>query len=48
VDLPARLQLTAYTLVSGRYEQRAIGTDLIDLDQPGPIHLDLTTLHTRR
>jgi Uma2 family endonuclease len=47
VDLPPRLQLTAYTLVSSRYEQRAIGADFIDLDQPGPVHLDLKSLLTR-
>ena len=48
VDLPPRLQLTAYTLVSGRYEQRAVGTDLIDVDLPSPVHLDLKSLLTRR
>jgi Uma2 family endonuclease len=47
VDLPPRLQLTAYTLFSGRYEQRAIGTDLIDIDLPHPVHLDLKALLTR-
>jgi Uma2 family endonuclease len=47
VDLPPRLQLTAYTLGSGRYEQHAIGTNLIDLDQPAPVHLDLKSLLTR-
>jgi Putative restriction endonuclease len=48
VDLPPRLQLTAYTLVSGRYEQRAIGTDVIDIDLPSPVRLDLKSLLTRR
>ena len=47
VDLPPRLQLTAYTLVSGRYEQRSTGTDLIDIDLPHPVHLDLKALLTR-
>jgi Uma2 family endonuclease len=47
VDLPPRLQLTVYTLGSGRYEQRAIGTDLIHLDLPSPVHLDLKSLLTR-
>src|SRR5262249_49410569 len=47
VDLPPRLQLTAHMLVSGRYEQQASGTDLIDLDQPGPVHLNLKSLLTR-
>jgi Uma2 family endonuclease len=46
VDLPPRLQLTAYTLGSGQHEQRAIGTDLIDLDQTSPVHLDLKALLT--
>jgi Uma2 family endonuclease len=47
VELPPRLQLTAYTLVSGRYEQRAIGTDLIAIDLPCPVHLDLKALLAR-
>ena len=47
VDLPPRLQLTVYTLVSGHYEQHAIETELIDLDQPSPVHLDLKSLLTR-
>jgi Uma2 family endonuclease len=54
LDLRPHLLLTAYTLVSGRYEQRGTGTDLIginidvDGDPPCPIHLDLRTLTTRR
>jgi Uma2 family endonuclease len=48
VDLQPRLQLTAYALVSGRYGQRAIGTDRIDIDLPGPVRLDLNTMLTRR
>jgi Uma2 family endonuclease len=47
VDLPPRLQLTACTLVSGRYEHRVTGTDLIDIDLPCPVHLDLKALLTR-
>jgi Uma2 family endonuclease len=49
IDLdPPATTITAYTLVDGDYEVVADGPGEFDLLYPAPVHVDLTTLTTRR
>jgi Uma2 family endonuclease len=49
IDLdPPATTMTAYTLVDGDYEVVADGAGEFDLQYPAPVHVDLTSLTTRR